>query len=355
VVILAQIKHLEDVIHIAEKILQSVEQRIEIGGREIFISASIGISLFPEDAADTCSLFKNADTAMYKAKSLGRNTYQFYSADMNASALEQLNMENRLRSALERGEFFLLYQPIIDLKLNRIAGMEALLRWQHPDEGVIQPDIFIPILEDTGLIIPVGEWVLRTACTQVKAWHDIGLTHLRVGVNVSPRQFKDQALPQIVERVLKHTGINPQALELEITESLLIEDAHHASFQIRQIKELGIYDVAIDDFGIGYSSLSYLSVLPISTVKLDKLFVDGLPHEKSDAAIAKAVLAMVHALDLRMIAEGVENEEQLSFLLEHHCDEIQGYYFSQPLSADEFERFILQPDLLPSHLIPNQS
>lgn len=348
VAVLAQIKQTEDVAHIAQKILHAVEQKIELDTQDIYISASIGISIFPADTSNMDNLLKNADTAMYQAKAQGRNTYHFYSADMNALALEQLDLENRLRTALEREELLLYYQPIIDPKLNRIAGMEALLRWQHPDKGTIAPDKFIPILEDTGLILPVGEWVLRTACIQAKAWHNIGADHLRVGVNISPRQFKDKVFPQTVKRILQQTGIDPQLLELEITESLLIEDANHAASQISQLKELGIRDIAIDDFGVGYSSLSYLSTLPISTVKLDKLFVDGLPHEKSNAAIAKAVLAMVHHLGLRLIAEGVENKEQLSFLVEQNCDEIQGYYFSQPLPADEFERFLMTPRLVES-------
>ncbi len=320
---------------VAQKILAAVARPFAFDTQEFHLTASIGISTYPADSEDVQSLLKNADVAMYRAKELGKNNFQFYSAQMNIHTLERLALESSLRGALERNEFVLHYQPKIDIRSGRIIGMEALVRWQHPTKGLIPPMQFIPLAEETGLIVPIGEWVLRTACARNKSWQEQGLPPLRIAVNLSARQFAHENLLQDVARVLNETGLDAAFLELEITESMVMHDPEHAIELLNKLKAMGI-SISIDDFGTGYSSLSYLKRFPIDSVKIDRSFIKDLPLDGDDAAITQAIIAMAHGLKLKVIAEGAETGEQLSFLRAHKCDEMQGYYFSKPLPEHEF-------------------
>jgi EAL domain-containing protein (putative c-di-GMP-specific phosphodiesterase class I) len=285
---------------------------------------------------------KNADIAMYRAKERGKNNFQFYSAQINVHTLERVALESDLRHALERDEFLLHYQPKVDIGSNRVVGMEALVRWQQPGKPLIMPVQFIPLAEETGLIVPIGEWVLRSACLQNKAWQGEGLPRLRVAVNLSPRQFAHEGLLQDVARVLRETGLDPAWLELEITESMVMRDPEHAVQLLHGLKAMGIH-LSIDDFGTGYSSLSYLKRFPLDSVKIDRSFIKDLPLDGDDAGITQAIIAMAHSLRLGVIAEGVETAEQLDFLRANGCDEMQGYHFSRPLSAAQFLAFTTRP------------
>ena len=334
-IILGEINSAEDAAHIAQKLLNSLTEPFTLKGHEIFISASIGITIFPDDSTDNDSLLKNADMAMYDAKQRGRNNYQFFASYMNASAMEQLEMENKLRHALERNEFLLYYQAKTNIHNQELIGFEALIRWNDPERGIISPDDFIPLLEETNLIIPVGKWVIQEVCRQNKAWQDQGYAPIRVAANLSARQLQDDQIINIVTESLEESGLDARYLELEVTESTLMEDSGHVAEVLNSIKEIGVEYIDIDDFGTGYSSLSYLKNLPISTVKIDQSFVRGLPDDKEDASIARAIIAMAHSLELKVIAEGVENQEQLGFLRKLDCDEIQGYLISKPLTAND--------------------
>jgi len=325
---------------VAQKLLAAVARPFTFEGQEFHLTASIGISTYPADSKETESLLRNADIAMYRAKEQGKNNYQFYSAQMNVHTLERLALESSLRHALERNEFVLYYQPKIDIGSRRITGMEALLRWQHPSKGLVPPMQFIPLAEETGLIVAIGEWVLRTACTQNKSWRAQGLPPLRVAVNLSARQFSHENLLQDVEKVLNETGLDPAALELEITESMVMRSPERTTILLNKLKTTGI-SISIDDFGTGYSSLSYLKRFPIDSVKIDRSFIKELPQDGEDAAITQAIIAMAHGLGLKVIAEGVETGEQVGFLRAHGCDEVQGYYFSKPVPAQEFARWVL--------------
>jgi len=280
------------------------------------------------------TLIKNADAAMYCAKDYGRNNFQFFTADMNAQAVERLALESGLRLALDRKELFLVYQPQMEIATGRIIGLEALLRWQHPELGLVPPDKFIRIAENSGLIMPIGEWVLRTACSQARKWQDEGLLALPVAVNVSAVQFRQPGFCELIGRVLWETGLAPQYLELELTESLLLSNADVTFSVLQDLRAMGL-KLAIDDFGTGYSSLSYLKQFPVSKLKIDRSFIRDVATNPDDTAITAAIIAMAKSLHLKVIAEGVENEEQMSFLRKHHCDEIQGYYFSKPLAFDK--------------------
>ena len=324
-----------DVAEVAQKILAAVARPLLLESQEFHLTASIGISACPGDSDDEQSLMKNADIAMYRAKEQGKNQFQFYSAQINVHTLERVALESDLRHALERKEFVLHYQPKVDIAGNRIVGMEALVRWRQPGKQLIAPAQFIPLAEETGLIVPIGEWVLRTACLQNKAWQDQGLPRLRVAVNLSPRQFAHDSLLQDVARVLNETGLDPAWLELEITESMVIRDPEHAVTLLRGLKAMGIH-LSIDDFGTGYSSLSYLKRFPLDSVKIDRSFIRDIPGDGDDAAITQAIIAMAHSLRLGVIAEGVETGEQLDFLRANGCDEMQGYLFSRPLPEDQF-------------------
>ena len=309
-----------------------------IDGRELRINTSIGISIYPEDGEDGVTLIKNADAAMFHAKERGRNNFQFFTRDMNARASAVLSMETALRRAVEQQQFVLHYQPQVD-SAGRIVGVEALLRWRHPDMGLVLPGQFVPIAEERGLIAPIGEWVLREACRQNRAWQDAGLIAVPVGVNVSALQFRQPDFPQQVAAALRETGLAPEFLELEITESVIMHGAESAIATVRRLKGMGV-KMSIDDFGTGYSSLSYLKQFPIDRLKLDQSFVRGLPGNADDLAISSAVLAMAKAMNLKVIAEGVESEAQMQLLFSRHCDELQGYYFTRPLPADELARFV---------------
>jgi EAL domain-containing protein (putative c-di-GMP-specific phosphodiesterase class I) len=312
------------------------------GGRK----SAIGISIYPDDGEDGVALIKNADAAMYYAKEMGRNNFQFFTQDMNSRAFAVLSMEHSLRQAVEREEFRLHYQPQLNSD-GRIVGLEALVRWQHPQMGLVLPGQFIAIAEERGLIVPIGDWVLREACRQNKAWQDAGLPAVAVGVNVSALQFRLQDFPEKVAAVLRDTGLAAKYLELEITESVIMHGAETAIATVRRLKAMGV-KLSIDDFGTGYSSLSYLKQFPIDRLKLDQSFVRGLPSNADDIAIASAVLGMAKALNLKVIAEGVENKEQMDFLFSRQCDEVQGYYFTKPLPAEEFAEFVAQQRLAPT-------
>jgi diguanylate cyclase (GGDEF)-like protein len=324
---------------VAQKMLAAIAKPVVLETQEVHISASIGISTYPGDSGDMQGMMKNADIAMYRAKEQGKNNYQFYSAQMNVHTLERLAMESDLRRALERNEFLLHYQPKVDIGSGRVAGVEALVRWQQSGKALIPPAQFIPLAEETGLIVPIGEWVLRTACAQNKAWQDRGLPRLRMAVNLSARQFAHENLVQDVARILSETELAPAALEFEITESMVMSNPERAVQLLNKLKRMGIY-LSIDDFGTGYSSLGYLKRFPIDSVKIDRSFIRDLPGDGDDAAITEAIIAMAHSLRLKVIAEGVETEEQLRFLREHGCDEMQGYFFSRPLPEGEFLRLL---------------
>jgi len=305
-----------------------------IQGRRFNVSCSIGISMFPEHGLDAETLIKNADAAMYSAKESGRAAFRFFTDAMNAQVVERLTLEHNLRVALKNEELFLNYQPQADLASGEMVGMEALLRWQHPTLGLIPPDRFIRVAENTGLIVPIGEWVLRTACATVRRWQDQGIPTVPVAVNVSAVQFRQEEFPSVVKRVLQETKLDARYLQLELTESLLLGQGEGILPLLRQLKSTGV-KLAIDDFGTGYSSLSYLRHFPVDKLKIDRSFVKAVVTDADDAAITAAIISMGRSLNLKVIAEGVEDEGQMSFLRAHGCDEIQGYYFSKPLSVEE--------------------
>ena len=323
-------------IHVAEQILASLVKPFVLEGREFFVTASICIALSPQDGNELSQLMKNADTAMYHAKERGKNNFQFYQADMNASALERLELESDLRHAMEQNEFILYYQPQFSGDGKRLTGAEALLRWNHPRRGLVPPVEFIPVLEELGLVVDVGDWVLAEACRQLKAWHLAKVRVPKISVNISARQFADGQLGNRIARMLEITGLPPACLELELTESILMREVNEAMMILDTLKNLGL-SIAVDDFGTGYSSLNYLKQFPIDVLKIDRTFVDGLPSGEQDAQIARAIIAMAHSLNLSVIAEGVETHEQLEFLREHGCDEVQGYLFGRPMQAHRFE------------------
>jgi diguanylate cyclase (GGDEF)-like protein len=336
VIALTGITQREDVVLIAEKVLKSLALPFMLDGHELFISSSIGISVYPKDGEDEDTLLKNADSAMYHVKEHGKGNYQFYAAEMNERAVERLSLVNDLHRALERSEFFLHYQPQINLKSGKIVGVEALIRWQHPQKGLISPMKFIPVAEETRLILPIGKWVMHTACAQAVKWHQQGYD-LSMAVNVSTLQIERQDMESLVETVewiLLDTGMNPHLLELELTESLLMQQPHLVYNIFRHLREKGVR-LAIDDFGTGYSSLSYLKKLPIDKLKVDRSFVRDIAEDADDRSIVEAVISMAHGLRLKAIAEGVETHEQEEILRRLNCDEMQGYLFSKPLPPEE--------------------
>jgi diguanylate cyclase (GGDEF)-like protein/PAS domain S-box-containing protein len=342
-IILEDIVAIEQVTAIAEKIRSAFSDAIVVEGHDIFVTASIGITLYPLDADNIDALLQAADVAMYHAKEQGRNTYEFYAPELNAEAAGRLHMAGLLRRALERNELVLHYQPKVELKSGRISGVEALVRWHSAELGPVSPAQFIPMAENSGLIIAIGEWVLETACAQNKAWQDQGIDPLLISVNLSPRQFRQKNLVQMIARVLADIGLAPHHLDLEITEGMIMQDADEAIALLNQIRGLGVR-LSIDDFGTAYSSLGYLKRFPIDSLKIDRSFVTGLPGNQDDASIAQAVITMAHALRLKVVAEGVEDEAQLEFLAASGCDEMQGYYFSRPLPADLCTRMLLDHD-----------
>lgn len=334
VVVLGEVARIENVARVAQKILAAMRVPMELHGQEVSTLGSIGVSMFPKDGMDIETLLMNADVAMYQAKDAGRGTFQFYAQEMNAQTLERLRLEGGLRRALERSEFVLHYQPQVDLRTGAVVGFEALLRWQPPGQKMVLPSDFIPIAEDTGLIVPIGEWVIRSACAQLRAWHDMGYSSLHVAVNLSARQFQQPDLAEMVAAILEQTGCDPSMLELELTESMIMKSPEVAIATQRKLTAMGV-KLAIDDFGTGYSSLNYLKRFPIHALKIDQSFVRDLTTDQNDATIAKAVIALAHSMQLKVLAEGVETPEQLAFLREHHCDLMQGYHFSKPVPADQ--------------------
>ena len=338
-VILPDMPNSDTAAHVAQKLLDTLAEPVALEQREMYVSASIGITVSPTDGEDPDALIRNADTAMFRAKELGRGGYQFFAASLNERALHLLDTEHRLRRALERGEFLLHYQPRADARSGRVLGAEALLRWVPSAGGVIMPQEFVPILEDTGLIVPVGDWVLRQACAQLARWDRAGLRWLSVSVNVSPRQFRRAEIVQSLKNILAETGADPRRIELEITEGLLMQDTDVCAGALREIKELGVR-ISIDDFGTGYSSLSYLKRFAIDGLKIDRSFIRDIPHDLNDAEIATAVIAMSNKLGLRVVAEGVELPAQHEFLIGCGCDEVQGFLYSHPLPERELDVFL---------------
>src|ERR1017187_6281741 len=323
-IVLTDVKNIPDAAVAAERFMNAMTAEFVVQGHPLSIRCSLGISIFPEHGADGETLIKNADEAMYCAKDYGRDNFRFFTEDMNAQAVERLTLESSLRLALDRQELFLVYQPQMDIGTGRITGMEALLRWQHPELGLVPPDKFIRIAENSGLIMPIGEWVLRTACSQARKWQDEGLPAVPVAVNVSAVQFRQEDFCEVIRRVLHETGLAPQYLELELTESLLLSNADVTLSVLQELNAMGL-TLAIDDFGTGYSSLSYLKQFPVSKLKIDRSFVRDIAVNPDDAAITNAIISMAKSLHLKVIAEGVEDEAQMSFLRAHQCDEIQGY------------------------------
>ncbi|OQW95304.1 MAG: hypothetical protein BWK79_02890, partial [Beggiatoa sp. IS2] len=340
-IVLENLKNSEEAIFIAQRILETMVTAFDLNDYETFITTSIGISLYPNDADDVETSLKNADAAMYRAKEKGKNNYQFFTPQMNAATHQRLLLETQLRHALDRDELMLYYQPQIHLATGQIVGAEVLLRWQNPKMGVVSPRIFIPLAEETGLIVKIGEWVLHQACLQHQKWRNRGHPILRIAVNLSSRQFKQENLMNSIVQILENTYMDPNLLELELTESMLMQDADNSIKILHQLKEMGI-QLAIDDFGTGYSSLSYLRRFPIDKLKIDKSFMVDIPVNQDDMAIIRAIVALARTLNLTVIAEGVETKQQLAFLKSLRCDEIQGFFYSRPLPAEEFAQLLLE-------------
>ena len=331
---MTHVKDVPDAAVAAERLMDAMTAEFVVQGHSLGIGCCIGISIFPEHGTDAETLIKNADAAMYSAKEGGRNNFRFFADDMNAQVVERLTLENSLRLALGKNQLFLVYQPQMDIGSGRIIGLEALLRWQHPTLGLVPPDKFIRIAENSGLILPIGEWVLRMACCQARKWQDERLPTVTMAVNVSAVQFRQEGFCDLVKRVLHETGLAPQYLELELTESLLLANAELMLTVVQKLKAMGV-TLAIDDFGTGYSNFGSLRQFGVTKLKIDRSFIQDVAVKPDDAAITTAIISMAKSLNLKVIAEGVENEAQMSFLRAHQCDEIQGYYFSKPLAVDK--------------------
>jgi diguanylate cyclase (GGDEF)-like protein/PAS domain S-box-containing protein len=339
VVLLSDLDQPEDARYVSQKVLDALSEPVTINGHELKVTPSVGICAYPHDGEDVETLMRNADTAMYHAKQMGRNNYQFFTQAMNDAAQERLLLENDLRHAVERGEFLLHFQPMLDLKTGVIVGLEALVRWRHPTRSMVPPAEFVPAAEETGLIGPIGEWVLTHACTQVRAWHDAGYPHLHVSVNCSAQQFQRGGFVDTVRRILRETGLPAPCLELEITESVIIQHSQEVMGRFQALEDMGVR-ISIDDFGTGYSSLSYLKRIAVHQLKIDQSFVRDIHSDPDDAAIVSAIIAIAHSLGLEVVAEGVETPEQLAFLRALGCDSAQGYYFSRPVPPEEFAELL---------------
>lgn len=340
-ILLPEIRNEDDTVKLARRILDILKQPFDISGHQLYIKISIGIAIYPRDGEDAETLVKNADAALYRTKEKGRNHYQFYSSTMTSQASLLLKLENLLHQALEKNEFSLHYQPQIKLKTGKITSMEALLRWHHPDLGQVPPSKFIPLAERTDLIVPIGEWVLQTACSQNQAWQALGFPSLPIAVNLSPRQFQQPNLVSMVTQILQETGLEPHCLELEITESTIMQNVNFARQALSELRKIGVH-ISMDDFGTGYSSLSYLKNFPFHTLKIDRSFVQGLQDNPKDTAIISAVIALGRSFNLRVVAEGVETLKQLELLQRLQCDEVQGYWFSRPLKVEDATQFLAE-------------
>ena len=336
----------EEVIYRAmQRIISRIAEPINVDGQELMVTCSAGISLYPQDGPDVETLLKNADAAMYQAKDKGRNNFQFYTAEMNLQVSERLKTETSLRRALERNEFELYYQPRINVRSGALVGCEALLRWQHPERGLLLPEHFIALAEETGLIVPIGDWVLKRACAQAQAWQKDGCAPIAVSVNLSMRQFRQEVLANAVDDALRVSRLDPHLLEMELTESLIMHDTEAAIRILLRLREIGV-DVSVDDFGTGHSSLSYLTRLPISALKIDQSFVQEVKGlgRAGEGLVAQAIISLARNLKLKVVGEGVETEAQFEFLKAHDCDEVQGFHFGKPMPASEFERFAAKSD-----------
>jgi diguanylate cyclase (GGDEF)-like protein len=340
-VMLSVIKEFEDAAVVAGRIIHAMSDPFMLDGREILVTVSIGIAIYPDDGEDVDTILKNADAAMYDAKERGKNNYQYYRHSMNATTLERLNIEGDIKKALERGEFILHYQPQVDTLTRKVVGVEALIRWKHPEKGMVSPLDFIPVAEQTGLIIPISDWVVETACRQNRIWQEEGVADIPVSVNLTSHQFQQKNFIKNLIDLLEKTGLPPQSLHLEITESTLMKNTEMSFVNLYELSHLGL-SMIIDDFGTGYSSLSYLKRFPIHAIKIDRSFVKDINTSADDAAIASAIISMAHTMNIKVVAEGVETEEQLTFLQERGCDEIQGYLFSRPLPADEITTYLVK-------------
>ena len=328
-ILIPDLERVENALNVAHRVKEAMRRPFLIEGNEIFVTASIGISLFPEDGDDCDSLLKYADTAMYHAKNCGKNNAKLYSSSLTMQIMSHVKLEVGLRKAIKNDELYLLYQPQIDVRSTEIVGVEALVRWRHPERGIISPNEFIPLAEETGLIVPIGEWVLRTACHQAKLWQRQTQRLVRMAVNLSAKQFKDENLTQIVMSALHDTGLDPKMLELELTEGTLMDDARATMATLEQLRAIGVY-LSIDDFGTGYSSMNYLKRFDVRALKIDKSFICGLPQDSENAAITRAIIAMAHGLKMSVVAEGVETDEQLVLLEQLGCDMVQGFYLGHP-------------------------
>jgi predicted signal transduction protein with EAL and GGDEF domain len=348
VLLLENLSTAGDAVVLVEKALACCAEPFMVDGRELHVTASIGVSVYPEDGADAETLLKNADTAMYRAKDMGCGAYQFYAAQMNAQSAERLVLESALRHAVARDELELHYQPKMNLQSNRVVGVEALMRWHHPVQGMISPALFIPIAEEIGLIEAMGKWALAQACSDARSWQKQGLPAVQMSVNLSPRQLNSRTLISDIGAVLKVTGLAPSLLELEITEGAMMKNPEHAAVVLRQIRDMGI-GLAIDDFGTGHSSLSYLKTFPLSTVKIDQSFIHDLSLDADAQALTDGIITLAHGLRMKVVAEGVETATQLAHLRLRGCDEIQGYWLCKPMPAHEVAQFMAQH--LTSHFV----
>ncbi|MEN3277641.1 MAG: hypothetical protein V7631_3431 [Massilia sp.] len=332
-ILIPDLERVEHALNVAHRVKEAMRRPFLIEGHEIFVTASIGISLFPEDGDDCNSLLKYADTAMYHAKNCGKNNAKLYSSSLTMQIMSHVKLEVGLRKALQNDELYLLYQPQLDVRSAEIVGVEALVRWRHPERGIISPTEFIPLAEETGLIMPIGEWVLRTACNQARAWERQLRRPVRMAVNLSAKQFKDENLSQIVLSALDETGLDPKLLELELTEGTLMDDAMATLATLERLRGIGVY-LSIDDFGTGYSSMNYLKRFDVRALKIDRSFISGLPQDSENAAITRAIIAMAHGLKMAVVAEGVETGEQLLLLQQYGCDMVQGYFLGHPSNAE---------------------